>query len=214
MESCKMNSNSKISSTIRLNDIFFAYGPRIVFCGLSACIQPGRITALLGRNGSGKTTLLNMLAGLVHPSEGYLEIPASYRLHLGYVFQNYRETLFPWSTVRANLLFPLKVQKIAVQEAQSRLKEIADLFAIEGHLDQYPYELSGGQQQIVAFARALIAHPRLLLLDEPFAALDYENTLRMYHVLRKFQEKYDMTVVIVTHNPAEADALADSRLGL
>ncbi len=140
-------------------------------------VEKGRLAALLGPSGSGKTTILRMIAGLDRPDSGDIflngarvnDLPGSKR-GIGFVFQNY--ALFRYMTVAENIAFGLKVQKRSRQEIQKRVEELLELISMEDFGKRYPYQLSGGQRQRVAFARALAPDPKLLLLDEPFAAID------------------------------------------
>ena len=185
-----------------------------------------RRLVLFGHSGSGKTLTLQSLAGLVHPDGGYIQVgdqvlyasdeginlPARER-HLGYVFQDY--ALFPHLTVRRNVEFALDgtLRTFFGRPASRVRKAVDDLlerFEV-GHLaDRYPREISGGQRQRVALARALITAPRMLLLDEPFAALDPLLRVRMRREIRALLDEWDIPLVLITHDPADVDAFADS----
>ena len=140
-------------------------------------IEKGKLIGLLGPSGSGKTTILRMIAGLEQPDSGEIiidgkvvnDVPASKR-GIGFVFQNY--ALFRYMTVYDNIAFGLKVQKVDKKTIDKRVKELIELIGLKGLDKRYPSQLSGGQRQRVAFARALAPNPQLLLLDEPFAAID------------------------------------------
>ena len=184
-----------------------------VLHNLSVGIDQGKITAVLGPNGAGKSTFLNLLAGVIKPDAGKVEITNFNRFRFSYVFQNYRDSLLPWQTNEANLLYPLKIQKLsgaAQRERLSRLLPVLEQSRIKP--DAFPYELSGGQQQILAFQRALITEPSVILLDEPFSALDYENALQMLNTLQEYYLRTRATVVIITHDIEEAVFVANKIL--
>ncbi|HHW61445.1 MAG TPA: ATP-binding cassette domain-containing protein [Syntrophomonadaceae bacterium] len=188
-------------------------------------IQAGnQIVVLWGPSGAGKTTILHCLAGLTDPSEGYIKLddhmlyssqkninlPARLR-HTGYLFQDY--ALFPHMTVRQNILYGLKNQK------KSRLKkidplEMLDSFGIRHLIDRYPRHLSGGEKQRVALARALLVQPRLLLLDEPFNALDRSTRINLRKELKSLQEQWGIPFLLVTHDEEDAQALGDVIISL
>jgi sulfate transport system ATP-binding protein len=174
----------------------------------------GGITALLGPSGSGKSTVLRVIAGLEHPDLGqilfgdddYTAVPAQHR-GVGFVFQSY--ALFKHMTVRRNIAFPLNVRKVEREEARHRVDELLALVQLEGLGERYPAQLSGGQRQRVAFARALAIEPRLLLLDEPFGALDAQVRLELRDWLRRFHDERHVTTLLVTHDQEEAMEVSD-----
>jgi NitT/TauT family transport system ATP-binding protein len=180
-----------------------------VFDKLSLQIKKGKITAFIGPNGCGKTTLFNVLAGLIKSDGGDLKISSFNKFKFSYAFQNYRETLLPWRTNRGNLIFPLQIQKFSGEKIEQRLNEIMKFACFDLNLKRYPYELSGGQQQILAFLRILITKPEVLLLDEPFSALDYDNSLKMLDSLQEYYMQSKATSLIITHNIEEALYIAD-----
>ncbi|MBQ6370091.1 MAG: ABC transporter ATP-binding protein [Firmicutes bacterium] len=177
-------------------------------------IEKGELIALLGPSGSGKTTLLRMIAGLDAPTEGEIYIdgecvndlsPADRRV--GFVFQNY--ALFRYMTVYENVAFGLDVQKRSKDEVRKRVGELLDLIELSHLRDRYPNQLSGGQRQRVAFARALATQPALLLLDEPFAAIDAKVRKELRRWLREMIHEVGVTSIFVTHDQEEAVDMAD-----
>lgn len=162
---------------LELKHVNKAYGDFKASDDVSFDVEKGELTALLGPSGSGKTTILRMIAGLEKADGGEIiidgkqvnDIPASER-GIGFVFQNY--ALFRYMTVYDNIAFGLQVRKAARSEIEARVHELLALTELDGLEKRYPNELSGGQRQRVAFARALAPEPKLLLLDEPFAAID------------------------------------------
>ncbi len=177
-------------------------------------IEKGKLVALLGPSGSGKTTILRMIAGLETQDSGDLviegtvvnDIPAGKR-GIGFVFQNY--ALFRYMTVQQNIAFGLEVQKKPKQEIAARVEELIRLVGLEGMEKRYPDQLSGGQRQRVAFARALAPNPQLLLLDEPFAAIDAKVRKELRAWLKQMIAKVGITSIFVTHDQDEAVEVAD-----
>ncbi len=176
---------------------------------VSLGVERGRVTCLVGPSGCGKTTILNVLAGFVPLSAGHvrLALPRS-RLKLGYVFQEY--ALFPWLTVRQNVAFGLRrLVRLNPEEARARVEEWLRVVGLEGFGDYYPYQLSGGMRQRVAVARALAYDPDLVLMDEPFGALDELTRQRLVGFLDRLLSERPFTAVYVTHNVREAAVLSD-----
>ena len=178
-------------------------------------VEKGHLAALLGPSGSGKTTILRMIAGLDRPDSGDImidgarvnDIPGSKR-GIGFVFQNY--ALFRYMTVAENIAFGLRVQKKSKAEIKERVGELLELISMEELGKRYPHQLSGGQRQRVAFARALAPNPHLLLLDEPFAAIDAKVRRELRTWLRNMIEKVGITSIFVTHDQEEAMEVADT----
>lgn len=177
-------------------------------------IEKGKLIGLLGPSGSGKTTILRMIAGLENPDSGEIvidgkvvnDIPASKR-GIGFVFQNY--ALFRYMTVFDNIAFGLKIQKKNKNFIKERVNELVKLIGLEGLEKRYPSQLSGGQKQRVAFARALAPNPNLLLLDEPFAAIDAKVRQELRSWLKDMIERLGVTSIFVTHDQSEAIEVAD-----
>lgn len=177
-------------------------------------IEQGKLIGLLGPSGSGKTTILRMIAGLEHPDSGDIiingkrvnDIAASKR-GIGFVFQSY--ALFRYMTVFDNIAFGLEVQKVNKTAIKERVTELIQLIGLEGLEKRYPNQLSGGQRQRVAFARALAPNPQLLLLDEPFAAIDAKVRQELRSWLRTMIDKLGVTSIFVTHDQEEAIEVAD-----
>lgn len=186
--------------------------------GVSLTAPQGAFVALLGPSGSGKTTLLRILGGLEFPDSGtvrfadlnWLEVPARQR-RAGFVFQQY--ALFKHMTVAKNIAFGLEVrprhERPSKDEIARRVEELLVLVQLDGLGKRYPNQLSGGQRQRVALARALAIEPRVLLLDEPFGALDAKVRKELRHWLRALHEKMGITTVFVTHDQEEAFEIAD-----
>ncbi len=183
---------------------------------------PGRgVTALFGHSGSGKTTLLRLIAGLTRTAEGYLSVKGevwqdgnrllpTHRRPLGYVFQE--ASLFPHLTARGNLEYGMK--RCAEPLEAAALDHIIDLLGIRGLLDRRPHQLSGGERQRVAIARALAVKPRLLLMDEPLAALDLKRKQEILPYLERMHGELEIPVLYVSHSPEEVARLADHIVAL
>lgn len=179
--------------------------------GVSLTLQEGEIVGIVGRSGSGKSTLLRVIAGLTEPSAGF----ATYRgapiagppPGVAMVFQSF--ALLPWLTVLGNVELGLQALGASREETRERAMEAIDLIGLDGFEQAYPRELSGGMRQRVGIARALVVHPDVLLMDEPFSALDELTASRMRVELLALWNELRCTVVFVTHNPLEAALLAD-----
>lgn len=177
-------------------------------------IEKGKLIGLLGPSGSGKTTILRMIAGLEQADSGEIiidgtvvnDVPASKR-GIGFVFQNY--ALFRYMTVYDNIAFGLKINKWKKQDIKRRVDELIELIGLSGCAKRYPSQLSGGQRQRVAFARALAPNPELLLLDEPFAAIDAKVRQELRSWLREMITRVGITSIFVTHDQDEAIEVAD-----
>jgi sulfate transport system ATP-binding protein len=181
---------------------------------LSLDFPEGSLLALLGPSGCGKTTLLRVLAGLEQLDSGVVHLDEEEVTNLppgernfGFVFQHY--ALFKHMTVAANIGFPLRVRKWNAAETRKRTEELLQLVRLNGMGDRLPSQLSGGQRQRVALARALAAKPRILLLDEPFGALDARVRAELRHWLRNLHDEFPVTTVFVTHDQEEAFEVAD-----
>jgi sulfate transport system ATP-binding protein len=204
--------------SIQIKNAVKRYGTSAVVDDISLDIQDGELFVLLGPSGSGKSTLLRMIAGLSHTDGGTIILHGNDVTNLppqkrgtGFVFQNY--ALFPHMTAAQNIAFGLEVQRVPKIERNARVKELLALIDMADLGDRLPAQLSGGQQQRVAVARALAANPAVLLLDEPFGALDVKIRGQLRHSLREIQRKLGVTAILVTHDQEEAFELAD-RIGV
>jgi len=179
--------------------------------GISMTIQSGEFVAMVGPSGCGKSTLLMLIAGLIPPTDGTVIIDdrriATPYTDLGFVFQ--RDVLLEWRTVLANVLLPVEIKGLPLAASREWAQRLLERMGLAGFETRYPYELSGGMRQRVALCRALIHKPPLLLMDEPFAALDAFTREEMgFYLLRLWQERRS-TVIFVTHSIEEAVMLAD-----
>jgi len=173
-------------------------------------IEANTFVSLVGPSGCGKTTLLRMLNGLIAPDQGQILVGGAAPVpgpHMGFVFQSFR--LLPWRTIRENVAFPVELEGMDARERRERADEYLELVGLRRFADSYPVELSGGMKQRAALARALIGHPRYLLMDEPFAALDAQTREFMQIELSKIWSHHKSIVVFVTHSVDEAVFLSD-----
>ncbi len=202
-------------SHLVIDNLSKSFGAVPVLRGCSLAIPKGTVLTLLGPSGCGKTTLLAAIAGFHAPAGGRIGIdgrdisglPPNQR-EVGYVFQNY--ALFPHLSIADNVAYGLKVRRRPRAEIKRRVGDALDLVALSGFADRYPAQLSGGQQQRVAIARSLVLEPAVLLLDEPFNALDAKLRFAMQIELRKLIERVGITSIFVTHDQMEAMTLSDN----
>ena len=178
---------------------------------VSITVQPGEFLCLLGPSGCGKSTLLGALAGHLKPSKGSIRLDGETidgpHPDRGLVFQQH--TLFPWKKVLQNVAFGLKMKGVSRAEREDRAREILELVGLKGFENHYPSQLSGGMKQRVEIARVLINHPRVMLMDEPFGALDAQTRLMMQELLLEVWARIKTTIVFITHDIEEALFLAD-----
>ena len=201
-------------AVIELKGITKRWGDVVAVEPTDLRIEDGEFVAILGPSGCGKSTTLFMLAGIYAPSAGEIrfdgavvnEVEARDR-NVGIVFQSY--ALYPNMTARANILFPLRFKSVKPEEATRRAEAMATLVQVSDLLDRRPSEMSGGQQQRIALARALVKEPGLLLLDEPLSNLDASLRLTMRGEIRRLQRSLGVTTILVTHDQIEATTMAD-----
>ncbi|MBI4021611.1 MAG: ATP-binding cassette domain-containing protein [Candidatus Aenigmarchaeota archaeon] len=194
--------------TISVRDVKKRFGQKEVFQDVSFRVRKGEIVALFGPNGCGKSTLLNILSRLVEKDGGKCDVDGFSSSRVSYVFQNYRDSLLPWRNVYDNVAFPLELQDMNADDIRKRVQEVESILGVRLDRRKYPYELSGGQQQMLAFARALVTRPQVFFIDEPFSALDYENNLLLRKRLQEYCVIHRPTVLVVTHDIEEAVHLA------
>lgn len=204
---------------LRLAGVTKRYGQRTVVDGVSLDVHAGECVVILGPSGCGKTTVLRLIAGLERPDAGEVQVDGRavaragrilvppYERHLGYVFQDL--ALWPHLTVRENLDFVMRSAAVQSAERAERSGELLSLVRIEMLADRYPHELSGGEQQRAALARALVGRPRVLLLDEPFSSLDPDLRIVLREEVQRLQRSLHLTSIYVTHDREDAATLAD-----
>ncbi|MGA0595211.1 ABC transporter ATP-binding protein [Enterovirga sp. CN4-39] len=201
-------------ASVDVRSLTKAYDAVVALKAIDLSIAPGEFVALLGPSGCGKTTLLRCIAGLIAPSGGDVLVAGRditalpvHRRGLGMVFQSY--ALFPHMTVGENVAFGLRMRGVPKADRAAAVAKALGLVHMEGLVERYPAQLSGGQQQRVALARSLVTSPSVLLLDEPFGALDAQLRDSMQIELRRMQRKLGITAVFVTHDQREAFTMAD-----
>jgi spermidine/putrescine ABC transporter ATP-binding subunit len=199
---------------VELHGVSKRFGKITALEDVSLAVRRGELITLLGPSGCGKTTLLNLVAGFLTPEQGEIAIEGrrvtdvpTYRREIGIMFQSY--ALFPHMSVAANVGYGLKMRRIARPEIARRVADALALIKLAGLEDRKPRQLSGGQQQRVALARALVIRPKVLLLDEPFSALDRNLRASMQVELKEIQRKLGVTTIFVTHDQSEALSLSD-----
>ncbi len=200
---------------LQVSHITKSYRHEEVLHGVSLSVERGKTLAILGRSGSGKTTLLKILAGLEHPDggEAYLDgrplfgLPPQRRRTV-YLYQE--PLLFPHLNVFENVAFGLRLKRVSNDEVTAGVRSLLAELELSDHADKQPGQLSGGQRQRVAFGRAIIVRPALLLLDEPFGALDVDVRMAMQSLFRRLSARFEMTTLFVTHDVKEALTVGDS----
>jgi putative spermidine/putrescine transport system ATP-binding protein len=200
--------------TLDVEDLTVRYGTSTAVDGVTLAIEPGEVVALLGPSGCGKTTLLRVIAGFVRQAAGRVRVDGAVIDHLptnqrniGIVFQNY--ALFPHMTVAENVAYGLRARGVSGPEVEAKVTRFLETVQLGGFKERLPRQLSGGQQQRVALARALAIEPSILLLDEPFAALDRNLRLDMQIEIKRLQRTLGLTTILVTHDQDEAMSVAD-----
>ena len=203
-------------SATEFHDVSLRRGDVVALENVSLKLKLGQTTAILGESGSGKSTLVQLIIGLLRPDSGTVKTlgsdidydkPRPLRKRIGYAIQDV--ALFPHLRIRDNIVLPGRLSGWSEPASTSRLKELLDLMQLpEDVLDRYPHELSGGQQQRAGLCRAMMLHPELLLLDEPFSGLDTLTRRSIHEQFLSLQERESVSCVLVTHDPQEAINLA------
>lgn len=176
---------------------------------LSLEIAKGEIVALFGPNGCGKSTLLNIISGLDNPDSGEITFNPNYEKKIGYAFQQYENSLYPWRTIIDNITLKLEIEGMPAEKRRQKGIAFAEQFGIFLDWNSYPYQLSGGQKQMVALLRSFIYRPDFCVLDEPLSALDYQNALDMMVRISKDWTSNNITAFVVSHDIEQAIFLAD-----
>lgn len=201
-------------SYLSIQGLHKSYGATSIFSDINCEIAKGEFITLLGPSGCGKSTLLRCIAGLTGVNGGQIRLDgedlvptAPQKRGIGMVFQSY--ALFPNMTVKQNVAFGLRMQKVKGSEAEQRVKDVLELVELNDFANRYPPQLSGGQCQRVALARSLVTRPRLLLLDEPLSALDARIRKHLREQIRNIQQELGLTTIFVTHDQEEALVMSD-----
>lgn len=201
-------------SYIRFENLSKSFGKNEVLTDINLEVEKGQLVTLLGPSGCGKSTLLRCLAGLETVTSGKVYLDGEditdkspKERDIGMVFQQY--SLFPNMDVAQNVAFGLKMKKVPKEEITKRVEEMVDIVGLSDHLHHYPSEMSGGQQQRAALARAMVTHPKVLLLDEPLSAIDALLRHSLQVEIRRIQKEMDITAIFVTHDQDEAMVMSD-----
>ncbi len=204
-------------SQLELTSIKHSFGSKPVLANISIDFEDEKVTAILGKSGSGKTTLLQIVNGMIKPDSGQVKLFGesiqydnihALRLKLGYVVQ--QVALFPHLTIQSNITLLGKITKMNSQEMNRRVLQLIEMMQLSpGCLSQFPHQLSGGEQQRVGLCRAMFLNPPVLLMDEPFASLDYETKRAIHKHLLMIQQTEPRTIILITHDWEEALTLAD-----
>ena len=207
MENTSVNSNNDILTIKKLSKIYHTNKSEIpAIKDLNLNIKEGEFVAIVGPSGCGKTTLLSILCSLEEKSQGEI-IYTQGKQKMGYMLQN--DTLFPWLNILDNCLLGLKIKKELTKEKKEKVISLLNNYGLKDFIYSYPANLSGGMKQRVALIRTLATDPDILLLDEPFSALDFETRLRVSDDVYKIIKKEKKTVIIITHDIEEAIAFSD-----
>ncbi len=186
-------------------------GASLAVTGIHLSVEPGEFISLVGPSGCGKTTILSVIAGLIQPTSGTVRIRGKAvngpSAHVGYMLQ--QDYLFPWLTIWENAMTGLEIKKQVTSESQAYVRQLLDQMGLAGAVNQYPSQLSGGMRQRAALVRTLAAKPDLLLLDEPFSALDYQTKLTLEDLVLETLRSEGKTAILVTHDLSEAIAMSD-----
>ena len=198
---------------LALHDVTVSFGPRFVIDRMSFAVRPGEFLCLVGPSGCGKTTLLRLLAGLASPTTGEVHFHGETihgpSLERAIVFQDYGRALLPWRTVSSNVALAMEACGVPANEHETRIEILLQTTGLTQARDRYPNQLSGGMQQRVQIARCLAQKPRLLLMDEPFGALDAITRQHLQDEVAKLAAEHGTTVVFITHDLEEAIYLGD-----
>lgn len=193
--------------TLELNNISKTYiteiGELEVLKNINFSVKKGEIIAIVGPSGSGKSTLLNIISGLIKPTEGNIVVNGE----IGYMFQH--DHLFNWRTVWRNILIGLEIKNNCTKDDEERLKDLLNKYGLIDFINNYPQELSGGMRQRIALIRTLATKPNILLLDEPFSALDYQTRIDVSNDIYKIIKNEQVSAILVTHDISEAISMAD-----
>lgn len=201
-----------MKNILRFQGVTYIYhtvrGELVAAKDLSFSVDEGEFVAIIGPSGCGKTTLLSLAAGLLKPSEGTIESRGSF----GYMLQ--KDELFPWRTIEKNIFLPLEIRRQKTTEHKERARALAKKYGLGDFLGSYPAQLSGGMRQRAALIRTLATDPDILLLDEPFSALDYQTRLNVCEDVSNIIRSEKKTALLITHDISEAISVADRVLVL
>jgi len=195
-------------TVIAFDHVSFAYGPLVVLSDVSFAIAPGTVNCVIGPSGCGKTTVLRLVGGFLKATSGVVTIDGEVRTrptrNVAVVFQDYSRALLPWRNVYDNVSLALEAARVARGERRTRIESMLELVGLKNHMTKFPAQLSGGMQQRLQIARCLAQNPKILLMDEPFGALDAMTRGILQDELLRIQEEHRVTILFVTHDLEEA----------
>ena len=198
---------------LRIESLAKSYGDNPAIADVGFEVSEREFVCVVGPSGCGKTTLLKCMSGLLAPTSGRVLLNDGPVLQppeeMALVFQEYSRSLMPWLSVRSNVELPLRHKQLGKPERARLVEQAVEAVGLEGNLDRYPWQLSGGMQQRVAIARALAYQPQILLMDEPFASVDAQTRADLEDLILQVRERYDVTIVFVTHDIDESVYLSD-----
>ena len=204
-----------MEQVLELKNIHYAYhtldGETPALTDISFCLNKGEFVSIVGPSGCGKSTLLSLIAGLIEPEKGLIKINGKYlresTTNVGYMLQH--DELFEWRTIYNNVILGLEVQHMLTARTKAKAHDLLDMYGLKKFENSRPSELSGGMRQRAALIRTLVLEPDLLLLDEPFSALDYQTRLNVGDDIGQIIRKEEKSAILVTHDLSEAISLAD-----
>ena len=208
-----------MEQVLELKNIHYAYhtldGETPALTDISFCLNKGEFVSIVGPSGCGKSTLLSLIAGLIEPEKGLIKINGKYlresTTNVGYMLQH--DELFEWRTIYNNVILGLEVQHMLTARTKAKAHDLLDMYGLKKFENSRPSELSGGMRQRAALIRTLVLEPDLLLLDEPFSALDYQTRLNVGDDIGQIIRKEEKSAILVTHDLSEAISLADREIG-
>jgi ABC-type nitrate/sulfonate/bicarbonate transport system ATPase subunit len=202
---------------LKVENLIMRFGTKVIFDNYNFDFEEGKFYCIMGKSGCGKSTLLRILAGLQKPTSGTITYRGEsvHRSMKDLFMMHQSYACFPWKTVLQNVLVPLKINdgKISSQEKEAAKQILIDV-GLPNSEELYPYQLSGGMKQRVALARVLVTKPKIILMDEPLSALDPTTRCQMQDLVLKIHKETNNTIILVTHDPAEAEKLQDIRINL
>jgi NitT/TauT family transport system ATP-binding protein len=197
----------KNENLLELRNISKSFSEKKVLNNFNLIIKENEIVTIFGPNGVGKTTILNLIAGIIIPDKG--NIFFNQNNNVGFVFQNYRDSLLPWKNNLDNIAFPFELIKMDIKKRRNIVINEIKKLKLKIPLYQYPYESSGGEQQLISILREVLIKPSILLMDEPFSALNIDNKIYLKKIIQYIKKKLNLTIIIVTHDLKEAIQLGD-----
>lgn len=200
----KINENQKL---LELKNIYKSYLDNHVLKNFNLIVNKNEIVTIFGPNGVGKSTILNLIAGIITPEKG--RVILNKNDSVGFVFQNYRDSLLPWKNNLDNIAFTFELKNIDIKTRRNIVINEIKKLKLKIPLYRYPYESSGGEQQLISILREVMIKPSILLMDEPFSALNIDNKIYLKKIIQYIKKKLNLTIIIVTHDLKEAIQLGD-----